>query len=83
LAPTAASDQAALLTAILHERQIELFAEHGHRFFDLRRFGQLDPVMNVEAPVKGASWNSYKQWWPILKTDIQIDPNLVQTPGYQ
>jgi hypothetical protein len=82
LGGTTASSQADMLGAILHERQVELFAEHGHRLFDLRRMGQLDAVMNVVAPVKGGTWSSYKEWWPILSTDIQIDPNLVQTPGY-
>ena len=82
LSGTTASNQADMLSAILHERQVELFAEHGHRLFDLRRMGQLDAVMNAVAPMKGGSWSSYKEWWPILSTDIQIDPNLVQTPGY-
>ena len=62
--------------------QLERFLEEGHRFFDLRRTGQLDAVMTGMAPVKGASWSAYKQWWPIPIADIQADPNLTQTPGY-
>ena len=77
-----AATQAELLTAIGHERQVELFLEEGHRFFDLRRTGQLDAVMTRMAPVKGGTWSAYKQWWPIPITDIQADPWLVQTPGY-
>ncbi|ANI90540.1 hypothetical protein A9P82_01075 [Arachidicoccus ginsenosidimutans] len=80
---TTASSQSALLTAILHERQVELFTECGHRFFDLRRTGNLDKVMNVVSPQKGSSWQSFEQWWPIPTKDIQEDPNLTQTPGYQ
>jgi hypothetical protein len=82
LAPTAAATQATMLTAILHERQVELFAEGGHRLLDLRRTGNLNAVMNAVAPSKNASWSSYAQWWPIASSDIVTDPNLVQTPGY-
>ena len=82
LGGTTAATQAELLAAIAHERQVELFLEEGHRFFDLRRTGQLDAVMTGMAPVKGASWSAYKQWWPIPIADIQADPNLTQTPGY-
>ena len=82
LGGTTAATQTELLAAIAHERQVELFLEEGHRFFDLRRTGQLDAVMTRMAPVKGGSWSAYKQWWPIPATDIQADPNLTQTPGY-
>jgi hypothetical protein len=83
LAATTASAQADVLAAILHERRVELFTEEGHRFFDLRRTGNLDAVMNIMAPLKGGSWTSSKAWWPIPLTDIQNDSHLTQTPGYQ
>ena len=82
LASTAATTQPTMLTAILHERQVELFAEGGHRLLDLRRTGNLNTVMNTVAPAKNTTWSSYAQWWPIANSDITIDPNLVQTPGY-
>jgi hypothetical protein len=82
LGSATAVTQAELREAILHERQVELFLEEGHRFFDLRRTGQLDVIMTRVAPVKGGTWSPYKQWWPIPITDIQSNPNLVQTPGY-
>jgi hypothetical protein len=83
LPPSTASSQADVLAAILRERRVELFTEVGHRFFDLRRTGNLDAVMNVMAPLKGGAWASFKAWWPIPVSDIQSNPHLVQTPGYQ
>src|SRR5262249_27204051 len=71
-----------IFTAILHERRVELFTEAGQRFFDLRRTGKLDSVMLALAPLKGGAWSSFKTWWPIPPTDVGIDPNLTQTPGY-
>jgi hypothetical protein len=82
LAGVTISNQAAMLTAILHERQVELFTELGHRFFDLRRTATLDAVMTPLAPQKGGTWASFKQWWPIPNQDIVANPNLIQTPGY-
>lgn len=69
--------------AILNERRIEFFTEWGNRMFDLRRTNKLDGVMTIEAPKKGGTWSSFKQWWPILTNDTQVNPNLQQTPGYQ
>jgi hypothetical protein len=83
LPASAAVSQADVLIAIARERRVELFCEMGNRFFDLRRTGNLDAVMNVIAPLKGGSWSSYKDWWPIPLTDIQNDNHLTQTPGFE
>ncbi|MES1249641.1 MAG: RagB/SusD family nutrient uptake outer membrane protein, partial [Chitinophaga rupis] len=84
LAPTAAVSQTDVLNAIQQERRVELFCEHGHRFLDLRRTGALDGYMTKLVPLKGgAGWNANLAYWPIPVTDIQNDPNLTQTPGYQ
>jgi hypothetical protein len=83
LGASAAVTQADVLGAVLHERRVELFTEVGHRWFDLRRTGNVDAVMSVMAPLKGGSWSSFKAWWPIPLTDIQNDTRLVQTPGFQ
>lgn len=79
---TTASSQADILSAIYHERRVELFTEWGHRWLDLKRIGALDSVMNIVTPLKGGSWYDYKQWYPISLYEIQNDPNLVQNSGY-
>lgn len=71
-----------LLDSILHERQVELFTEWGHRWFDLKRSGKIDGVMTAVAPLKGGSWQSYQQLYPLPFTDLQRNPNLVQNDGY-
>ena len=83
LPASTAVSQADVLAAILRERRVELFTELGNRFFDLRRTGNLDAVMNVIAPLKGGSWSSYKEWWPIPLSDVQNDTHLTQTPGFE
>lgn len=77
-----ASTQATLLTAIQHERQVELFSELGQRWLDLKRTGTVDGVMNSVAPLKGTAWNSYQQLFPVYPNDIQKDANLMQNAGY-
>jgi hypothetical protein len=42
----------------------------------------MDGIMKIYAPLKGANWSSFKQLWPIPANDIQFNPNLKQTPGY-
>jgi hypothetical protein len=76
------TDQPAMLAAIEKERKTELFAEWGHRWFDLKRTGRLTTVMSVVTPTKGGVWADYKQLFPITANDIANDPNLTQTPGY-
>jgi len=83
LPSTTAATQSDLLRAIQKERRVELFSEMGNRFFDLRRTGALDALMTSLAPLKGGAWSTFKEWWPVPLTDVQNDPNLVQTPGYQ
>jgi hypothetical protein len=80
LPPTTATSQADLLTAILKERRIELLAEWGHRFLDLKRTGQASTVIGA-LPVK-QPWHGYQLLYPIPTTDIKVDPNLIQNPGY-
>jgi len=80
---TLANDQSTLLTAISHERQVELFTEWGHRWLDLKRTGAVNSVMSVVTPQKGgSSWSSNWALLPIPLSELTINPNLVQNPGY-
>jgi hypothetical protein len=79
---TTATDQASLLNAIAHERQVELFTEGGNRFFDLKRTGKIDSVMTAYAPLKEGTWSDYMQIFALPLNDIQQDANLTQNPGY-
>ncbi|MES2277938.1 MAG: RagB/SusD family nutrient uptake outer membrane protein [Bacteroidota bacterium] len=79
---TTASNQAQMLSAIARERQVELFTEYD-RWFDLKRTKAIDATMSIVTPQKGGSgWNSYQQFYPLEPTDLQLNPNLIQNPGY-
>jgi starch-binding outer membrane protein, SusD/RagB family len=82
LAITTASNKQELLTTILHERQVELFSEWGHRWLDLKRTNSIDSVMISETAKKGGIWSPYKAWYPIPQSDLNLNPNLVQNNGY-
>ncbi|MBN9383534.1 MAG: RagB/SusD family nutrient uptake outer membrane protein [Chitinophagaceae bacterium] len=75
-------NQTALLSAIMHERQVELFVEWGHRWFDLIRTGNVDSVMSVVTPIKGGNWKPEYALYPIPQSERNIDFNLTQNPGY-
>jgi len=79
-----ATDQASLVAAILHERQVELFTEWGHRWLDLVRTGNANTVMLVVAPQKGGTWSAdgHQQLLPIPQGELSLDYNLTQNPGY-
>ena len=67
--------------AIANERRLELFAEWGHRWLDLKRTGKARDVLSAI---------SYKQPWrgdhqllyPIPQNDLRDNVNLEQNPGY-
>lgn len=75
---TTATTEAEIIAAVLEERRFELFTEHGHRFFDLKRTGVLDNVL----PVVKLGWNSTDKHWPIPETELLANPNLTPNPGY-
>jgi hypothetical protein len=72
------STQAEALLEIAQERRIELFAENGHRWLDLKRTGQADIVLG---PLK-ATWRPAAKLYPIYLMELQTDPNLTQNPDY-
>ncbi len=77
-APLAAfSTQAAALNSIETERLYELSFE-GHRWFDLKRTGRLNAVMNAFS----TRWHEKYNLWPIPQTEIQTNRQLVQNTGY-
>jgi len=79
LNPTTAGTKQQILNAILQERRWELFTEYGHRFFDLKRFGQIDAVLS---PVK-TGWNTTDKLFPLPQNELSINPNLrPQNSGY-
>lgn len=62
----------ALIDAILLERRLELAFE-GHRYYDLLRYKQNPGRIN---------YGDNRVVLPIPLVDIQLNPNLVQNPGY-
>lgn len=70
------------LAALSYERRVELFAESAHRWFDLKRSGQMDAVMGPATANKGGTWASYKALYPLPAADIIYNPALVQNTGY-
>ncbi|MCS3801018.1 RagB/SusD family nutrient uptake outer membrane protein [Niastella sp. OAS944] len=74
------SDQSSILSAIEHERQVELFGEWGHRWFDLKRNGDATTVL---APIKGPSWQGTDIYYPIPVAEILKFKGLSQNDGYK
>jgi starch-binding outer membrane protein, SusD/RagB family len=72
-------DKDSVLNVIYHERQVELFAEWGHRWLDLKRSGQAIPVLSTN---KGFSLDKSTLLYPIPTGELIADPNLVQNSGY-
>nr|WP_259065153.1 RagB/SusD family nutrient uptake outer membrane protein [Mucilaginibacter sp. X4EP1] len=91
LAPATTSDQTSLRAIIAHERRIELAFEN-KRWTDLLRTGQAIPVMTAFASVIKQNplvpANAYTQigpnrlLFPIPATEIQVNPQMTQNPGY-
>lgn len=67
-----------LLLAIEQERRVELFAEWGHRWFDLKRTGRADAVLS---PMKPA-WKPTSVLYPIPSSALRTNVNLTPNPGY-
>lgn len=78
LLATTANDKSGLLTAIERERRSELFAEWGHRWFDLVRTDQAQALLG---PIK-TGWQSTDVLLPIPDSERLLNPNLSQNNGY-
>lgn len=68
-----------LIETIYKERQLELFTELGHRWFDLKRTGRVNAVLG---DLKGSNWQITDQWFPIPFAQIELNPFLTQNDGY-
>lgn len=79
---TVLTSKEALKAAILQERRVELFTEQGHRWFDLKRTGEVNGVMTVVTPLKGGTWSNNMDLWPIPQSELLNDPKLTQNQGY-
>ena len=84
---TGATDSTDVLAAIMRERRVELFTENGHRWFDLKRTATIESVMGApgnQCALKGGIWNpdDHQSLFPIANTELQLDHNIVQNPGY-
>ncbi|MEO0898584.1 MAG: RagB/SusD family nutrient uptake outer membrane protein [Bacteroidota bacterium] len=62
---------------MLHERRVE-FAFEGQRWFDLVRSGRAVEIMTLH----GKNPSKERLLFPIPSSELQINPNLVQNPGY-
>ena len=79
LQPSEAGTEAEIIQAIMKERQLELFTEFGHRFFDLKRTGNLNSAL---APLK-PGWQSTDAHLPVPENEFVTNPALgSQNPGY-
>ncbi|MDP4129680.1 MAG: RagB/SusD family nutrient uptake outer membrane protein [Bacteroidota bacterium] len=85
LPPTTASSQDDMALAIEKERRLELAFE-GQRWFDLLRTGRALTVMNAQKDGNGNSLNynvqPYQLLLPVPQTQLDLNPLLVQNPGY-
>ena len=79
LSNTLASTQSEIESAIIQERRVELFCEWGHRWMDLKRWGNATTVLTVN---KNINIDAHDLLYPIPQNEIINDPNLQQNPGY-
>lgn len=67
----------ALLEEIYIQRRKELFTEWGHRWFDLKRSGNIDTAFH-----SNPTWEITDSFYPIPSEEISKNPNLIQNDGY-
>lgn len=70
-----------LLQAILNERRKEFYLENGDRWFELKRNGR--PEWWVAYNGDKYTTQKYMYTWPIPAEDIQLQPGIIQNPGYE
>lgn len=82
------ADKNTVFNCIKHERAIELAGE-GHSFSDMKRWKLLETVGRQEKYITNVGKAFYTRvvrerdyLWPIPQTEIDINPNLTQNPGW-
>ncbi|PVD52226.1 RagB/SusD family nutrient uptake outer membrane protein [Terrimonas sp.] len=78
LANTLANTSKELVSAIENERRIELFAEWGHRWFDLKRNKKASEILALIKP----AWQVTDTLYPIPSGEILKNSSLQQNKGY-
>ena len=78
LANDTTMSQTELLTDIQKERRFELFTEWSHRWFDLKRTGTADSILDATKP----NWKPTDVLYPVPSTEINANPALDQNSGY-
>jgi starch-binding outer membrane protein, SusD/RagB family len=73
------ANQQDLLAAIEKENRSEYFCEWGHRWLDLKRWGQADSILGLE---KGTNWQPTDALYPIPFNELTYNLMLTQNPGY-
>src|SRR5579862_1670514 len=73
--------QTQVMAAVVQERRIELLAEWGHRWLDLKRWGTAVSTLDTIS-YKAGNINTNQLVWPIPFSDLKTDPNLTQNAGY-
>lgn len=80
LANTTANTREALLDAVAQERRVELFAEWGHRWLDLKRTQKADQVLSQITYKQ--PWQTTQLLYPIPAKEMSDNPHITQNPGY-
>lgn len=79
LPPVTTLNPEALEDALVYERKAEFFTEFGHRWFDLKRWGRAEAILQ---DLK-SGWGISSYLLPLPETELQANPNLLpQNPGY-
>jgi len=86
LSSSVTSSATSMAEAVLNERRLELAFE-GHRWFDLVRTGKAFDVLNTlnsrdpgRLPMDPVT--EFTILLPLPQSQIDINPNMVQNPGY-
>lgn len=82
LPPFMTQDKESMLSAIRHERQVELFTEFGHRWLDMKRSNLANTIMPAVTQQKGGTWRKEAQLFPLPQSELEANPKLAQNPGY-